>query len=68
LAETLGAARAVFGPAFNPLLSLKALCFFGDGDLSTLPEGIRLQLEAAVREVDPARLPEIRPLPGGLRP
>jgi hypothetical protein len=68
LAEALGAARAVFGPAFNPLLSLKALCFFGDGDLSTLPEGIRLQLEAAVREVDPARLPEIRPLPGGLRP
>jgi len=68
LAEALGAARAVFGPAFNPLLSLKALCYFGDGDLPTLPEGIRSQLEAAVREVDPARLPEIQPLPGGLRP
>jgi hypothetical protein len=33
LAEALGAARAVYGPSFNPLPSLKALCYFGDGDL-----------------------------------
>ncbi len=68
LAEALGAARAVFGPNFNPLLSLKALCYFGDGDLAALPESVRSQLAAAVRAVDPARLPEMRPLPGGLRP
>ncbi len=31
LSDVLGAARAVFGPAFNPMPTLKALCFFADG-------------------------------------
>src|SRR5580693_1577364 len=37
LARVLGAACAVYGPAFNPLVSLKALSYFGDGDLPSLP-------------------------------
>ncbi|MCY4574145.1 MAG: nucleotidyl transferase AbiEii/AbiGii toxin family protein, partial [Gemmatimonadetes bacterium] len=44
LAEALGAAVAVFGPAFNPLSTVKALCFFGDGDLAALPQEVRRRL------------------------
>jgi Nucleotidyl transferase AbiEii toxin, Type IV TA system len=68
LGHALAAARAVFGPAFNPLLSLKALSYFGDGDLATLEETLRARLLAAVAEVDLGRLPDLQPLPGGLLP
>src|SRR4029077_8246417 len=47
LPEALGAARAVYGPEFNPLPSLKAHCYFGDGDLTSLPGGARTRLAAA---------------------
>jgi len=56
LAEMLGAAVAVYGPAFNPLPSLKALSYFADGDLPQLPQPVRSRLLAAVRRVDIARL------------
>lgn len=54
LARGLAAARALFGEAFQPSESLKALAFFGDGDLSTLPASARATLVrtvAAVREL-----------------
>ena len=68
LSTAVAAARAVYGPAFNVLLSLKALSFFDDGDLPTLPDVLRRRLIAAVRSTDPTRLPHVSPLPGGLRP
>ncbi|HEX4961149.1 MAG TPA: nucleotidyl transferase AbiEii/AbiGii toxin family protein [Thermoanaerobaculia bacterium] len=68
LAEALGAARAVFGEAFNPLLSLKALSYFGDGDLRVLPESLRSRLSRAVERVDSKRLPRFESLPGGIAP
>lgn len=68
LLSALAAARAVYGAVFNPLLSLKALSYFGDGDLGTLPEKVRTRLAAAAASVDPTRLPEISALPGGLLP
>ena len=34
----LGAAAAVHCERFNPIPTLKALTFFGDGDLSAVPE------------------------------
>jgi Nucleotidyl transferase AbiEii toxin, Type IV TA system len=68
LAEALGAARAVYGPTFNPLPSLKALCYFGDGDLASLPRDVRTRLADAVSLVDPLQIPEVRPLPGGIAP
>ncbi|HYO16496.1 MAG TPA: nucleotidyl transferase AbiEii/AbiGii toxin family protein [Thermoanaerobaculia bacterium] len=68
LPEALGAARAVYGGGFNPLLSLKALAFFRDGDLSSLPKAVQIRLTEAVNKVDLARLPEIPSLPGGLVP
>lgn len=68
LSSALSAARAVYGKVFNPLLSLKALSYFGDGDLGTLPVRVRARLASAVSSVDPSRLPEVVPLPGGLQP
>lgn len=57
LSDALGAAVAVFGPAFNPLPTVKALCFFGDGDLATLPGDVRRRLRDAASAVDIDRLP-----------
>jgi hypothetical protein len=68
LADALGAARAVYGPAFNALVSLKALSYFADGDLPGLPAAVRDRLVRAVAEVDPLQLPELAPRPGGLSP
>lgn len=47
LAAILGAARALFGPAFNPLVAQKALCYFTGGDLDRLPATVRANLVAA---------------------
>jgi hypothetical protein len=68
LARALGAARAVYGSSFNPLLSLKALSYFADGDLSSLSDAVRSRLSEAVRKVDPNRLPEIQALSEGIVP
>ena len=45
LADALGATLAVYGSTFNPLLSLRALAYFGDGDLPSLPKEIRATLD-----------------------
>lgn len=68
LEDALGAARAVFGPRFNPLLTLKALSYFEDGDLSTLPAVIRERLSAAARGLDPMSIPEVSAQGAGLVP
>ena len=62
--DALGAAVAVFGPAFNPLSTVKALCFFGDVDLATLPRDVRRRLLDAASAVDLDRLPRFEPLAG----
>jgi len=55
----LGAARALFGPAFNPLIAQKTLAYFEGGDLETLPEDTRRLLVAhATRDVDVPALPK----------
>lgn len=51
LARGLAAARAMFGEEFQPSESLKALSFFGDGDLRTLTGDEKATLVAAVREI-----------------
>jgi hypothetical protein len=67
LREALAAALAVYGSTFNPLLSLKALAYFGDGDLPTLSKETRQVLERAVRDTP---VEAIRPLSprGGIAP
>ncbi len=68
LGPALGAAVAVYGKTFNPFLSLKALSYFADGDLSSLSEAVRSKLMEAVRKVDPDQIPEIQPRSGGITP
>jgi hypothetical protein len=53
LSAALRAAQAIFGEQFNPLITLKALSFFGDGDLRLLPPATKQRLTQAVRSVDP---------------
>ncbi len=48
LEQGLGAARALYGPGYPPMESVRALCWFGDGDLDTLAaEDRRLLADAA---------------------
>ena len=67
LSEALGAATAIFGDRFNPILTLKALTSFGDGDLHKVPDSVRERLARAVDGVDPGDLPRLASRPG-LRP
>jgi nucleotidyltransferase AbiEii toxin of type IV toxin-antitoxin system len=55
----LSAAQRLYGSTFNPQITLKALSFFDDGDLTLLPEDIKLRLATAAREVDLDHLPAI---------
>ena len=57
LATALGAARALYGPTFNPEVTLKALSYFDDGNLRGLPDDLKHRLVEAAREVDLDHLP-----------
>ena len=61
LEVALGAANAVFGPEFNPLVTLKALVHYGDGDLHLVPNEVRANLTKAVAAVDVQNLPVFEP-------
>ena len=60
LPTILAAAGAVFGSSFNPLITLKALGYYGD--VPNLPQSVQANLSARVRAVDPAHLPTIEPI------
>ena len=66
LADALGATQAVYGEQFNPLITLKALNYFGDGDLATLPEPVKQTLRVAVAAMK--EISHFEPLPGGIAP
>lgn len=51
VASGLAAASALYGVNFQPSESLKALTYFGEGDLGDLPTEIRETLAEAVRSV-----------------
>jgi hypothetical protein len=59
LIEALSCARTMYGADFNPQITLKALCFFGEGSLPALPQALRTRLVTAVAGVDLNRLPQI---------
>lgn len=59
LSEMLGAARTVYGPSYNPLLALKALCYYGEPSLQGLPERIRKRLTEATARVRLETLSEV---------
>ena len=58
LATGLGCAQAIYRNAFNPMLPLKALTYFEDGDLASLPAEVQLRLRQAVEAVD--QIPTVR--------
>lgn len=64
LPDLLGAAVAIHAGDFNPMIPLKALTYFADGDLPSLPEVVRQALRDAAVAVK--AIPELRRLPGGL--
>ena len=67
--EMLGCARAIFGPAFDPLVALKAVTYFEDGDVGDLPGTMKEQLMAAaigVRSIASIPPRHRRILPDGL--
>jgi hypothetical protein len=57
LGKMLASARIIYGTQFSPLLSLKALSYHDDRTLAGLSAGMRRDLIAAVRAVDPQHLP-----------
>lgn len=59
----LSAGQYIYGSSFNPLISLKALCSYDDGNLYTLLPEIRERLTNAVKQVDLNNLPPINDLP-----
>ena len=59
LSTGLAAAKAVYGPKFDPGISLRALTYFGDGDVRELGEDARHRLAKAVESVDIERLPKL---------
>jgi hypothetical protein len=62
LATALAAAKTLYGPRFNPQITLKALCYFDEGGLRRLPRVLKERLVTAVRGVDLDRLPTVAPL------
>ena len=49
----------VYGSSFNPLITLKALCYFKD--VPALPIEVQARLTAAVAAVDVTKLPALTP-------
>ena len=59
LSSALAAGTVVYGRGFNPLITLKALCYFDD--VPTLPAAVKARLRAAVAAVDMVQLPVLVP-------
>ncbi|HUY67714.1 MAG TPA: nucleotidyl transferase AbiEii/AbiGii toxin family protein [Alphaproteobacteria bacterium] len=59
LPTALTAAAAIYGPSFNPQITLKSLSYFGDGNLKTLPGDMKDRLAEAARAVDLDKLPAL---------
>lgn len=56
----LAAAQSIYGRGFNPEITLKALSFFGDGNLKTVRPEIRDRLAQAVKAVNLDQLPVLK--------
>lgn len=59
LPTILAAGRVVYGRDFNPLITLKALGYYGD--VPKLSASVRERLSAAVARVDPTNVPVLAP-------
>jgi len=52
LPKILAAASQVYGGAFNPHITLKAMAYFDEGELVTLPDETKGRLREAVRQAE----------------
>ncbi len=68
LAQALAAGQALYGPTFNPQNTLKALSYFGDGNLHRLSQPVKDRLARAACAVDLDDLPAIDQLPANDQP
>lgn len=59
LPQALAAGKAVFKSQFNPIDTLKALSYFNDGDLQSVPKNVRDFLASEVAAVDLGHLPVV---------
>jgi hypothetical protein len=60
----LGAARSIYGTTFNAMAALKALTYFGDGNLQELPTDVQHALRSAAHSVGLENLPTLTAKPG----
>ena len=60
LPTALASALAIYGEQFNPQITLKALSYFDDGNVRSLPQEMKDRLARAARAVDLDQLPVIR--------
>jgi Nucleotidyl transferase AbiEii toxin, Type IV TA system len=67
LAQAMAAARAIYRKQYNPLMTLKSLAYFGDGDLHKLTSQQKAKLVAAATQ-QPFELPEIQRISDSLSP
>jgi hypothetical protein len=67
LSQSMGAARAIYGEQYNPLITLKSLTYFDDGDLRKLTARQKSQLIEIVSAHD-YKLPEIPRISDSLSP
>ena len=66
LSEILAAAQALCEELQNPAIHLRAISYFEDGDLRTLPDEMKRTLASAAGEVCLGEIPSMMKLPGGL--
>lgn len=59
LPAALASARALYGVQYNPQITLKALSYFDDGNVGTLPGKVKDRLARAASAVDLDKLPVI---------
>lgn len=64
LPYALAAAVAIYGRTFNPVAALKALSYYGDGNLPQLPALLQRDLSSRAQQVDLSALPYIASRPG----
>jgi nucleotidyltransferase AbiEii toxin of type IV toxin-antitoxin system len=67
LPQAMAAARAIYGNQYNPLITLKSLTYFGDGDLHKLTEDQRSTLTKAATHAD-IELPKLARTSDSLSP
>jgi hypothetical protein len=62
LHEALAAARAIYGERYNPMLTVKSLASFVDGDLPRLTEAQKARCRKIAAAADLTRLPDLKRL------